>query len=480
MTTSRLRWVRREITRPAAVPSSADAPAPADVTVTFEFPDLSAWPTAALKVDLLLEKAAEVEHALMIQYLYAAYSLKPSTPPTTVTDPLQLADLRDWRQTIAGIAREEMGHLMTVQNLKLLLGFAPSFGREDFPMVRGLFPFESRLRPLDQETLGAYVVAESPTDAGGIGDIISKLGMAPTTTVVDHVGVLYGLIGVLLATDRAEIERDAAGGDFWYEMVGQLVDLAYRQDPDPKAWHLPEGAFATNSAARQGVQDDWAQGNRSIRIHSPKTRQDAKSAIQDIGLQGEGPGEATDPPSHFLRFLQMYRGHGTVRPFPDAGGWVPTLEVPGDPKVSDETTEPGAISHPTTQPWARLANLRYAMLLGVLEEYLSEDPATDPARRKFLAHTALQEMRVNLSQLSARLVTLPRAATGTGVAALPFEMPKAGFPLPNAPEERRQVIVGRLNDAIALAGQIVASQGGPVPILTNMMDTDRQTLTHFS
>src|SRR4051794_8358051 len=53
-----------------------------------------------------LQVAAEVEHALLVQYLYAAYSLDPSR-----------AEGVTWRDQIVEIATEEMGHLVTVQNL---------------------------------------------------------------------------------------------------------------------------------------------------------------------------------------------------------------------------------------------------------------------------------------------------------------------------------------------------------------------------
>src|SRR5436309_3069621 len=66
----------------------------------------------------LLHIAAEVEQALMLQYLYAAYSLNtdPDLPPD------RKAQVRAWRATVLGIAREEMGHLVTVQNLLRLMG----------------------------------------------------------------------------------------------------------------------------------------------------------------------------------------------------------------------------------------------------------------------------------------------------------------------------------------------------------------------
>ncbi|MEJ7743434.1 MAG: ferritin-like domain-containing protein, partial [Nocardioidaceae bacterium] len=134
--------------------------------MTIQLPDLTALPSPLGKAEILLESAAEVEHALMVQYLYAAYSLKSGDE---VTDPAQQAALDEtspdsWPQVLLGIAREEMGHLMTVQNL-LLLGLAPNLEREDFPPQKDLYPFALHLEPLSQRSLAKYVVAEAPGDA---------------------------------------------------------------------------------------------------------------------------------------------------------------------------------------------------------------------------------------------------------------------------------------------------------------------------
>ena len=59
---------------------------------------------------MLLEIGASIEHALMVQYLYAAYSLRADH-----------AKAKQWRKTLLTIAREEMGHLLTVQNILTLL-----------------------------------------------------------------------------------------------------------------------------------------------------------------------------------------------------------------------------------------------------------------------------------------------------------------------------------------------------------------------
>ena len=55
----------------------------------------------------------------MIQYLYAAYSLGGPQVPEKHRDMV-----RRWREVILGIAKEEMGHLISVQNVLKLIGAA--------------------------------------------------------------------------------------------------------------------------------------------------------------------------------------------------------------------------------------------------------------------------------------------------------------------------------------------------------------------
>ena len=54
-----------------------------------------------------LRCGAEIEHALLVQYLYGAYSVAINGD----------AALGDLQESVLEIAREEMGHLLTVQNL---------------------------------------------------------------------------------------------------------------------------------------------------------------------------------------------------------------------------------------------------------------------------------------------------------------------------------------------------------------------------
>ena len=95
------RHVRSLTTEQAAAPELELGVGPPS-EVTIPLPNLSAWPRARDEAKILLESAAEVEHPLMVQYLYAAYSLKNKRE---VSDPAQNRALddtsdRSWPHTL--------------------------------------------------------------------------------------------------------------------------------------------------------------------------------------------------------------------------------------------------------------------------------------------------------------------------------------------------------------------------------------------
>ncbi|MBD2028132.1 ferritin-like domain-containing protein [Leptolyngbya sp. FACHB-711] len=98
----------------------------------------------------LLEVAAEIEHALLVEYLYSAYSID-SNPSTAL-----------FRRTLTNIAVQEMGHLITVQNLLLSIGGNVYFERHDESPQSSLDPFLFKLEPFSKVVLAKYVLAEMP------------------------------------------------------------------------------------------------------------------------------------------------------------------------------------------------------------------------------------------------------------------------------------------------------------------------------
>jgi hypothetical protein len=386
--------------------------ADAEVQETIELPELPETPRG--KAATLLRVAAQIEHALMAQYLYSGYSFEPL------------------QRDIVDVAIEEMSHLMTVQNLLRCIGEQPHLQRQedsaDVPGAERLFPFDFRLEPLSHLSLAKYVVAESPTtvpadvDAAVMARIVD-LAAGAAHEPVDRVGTLYALLGVVFGTPELLAEL-AAAGDPWYVVVNQIAAEAAVFYGGADAVHLPDCAFDPASVSGQGSDQDWdrsrVKATDEFRVHLVGSRREALEALRDIGLQGEGPSPVVGETAHFRRFYNLFIGFfgpdgmGTARP---AG----VMDVPAgghivvDPNGSGENV----ISHPTTVRWARLADLRYAILLGALERYLLA-PADD---RAFLRGWCFAEMFA-LSKLAEFLRQLPRvAAVPPRAAALPLTVP---------------------------------------------------------
>ena len=86
----------------------------------------------------LLSEAAQLEHMIMCQYLFAEFSLKQGTDEGLTAEQAEVVDR--WRETLNSIAVQEMLHLALVANLSTAIGAAPTFGRPNFPQRSGYFP----------------------------------------------------------------------------------------------------------------------------------------------------------------------------------------------------------------------------------------------------------------------------------------------------------------------------------------------------
>lgn len=448
-------WSDHPVPAPAAGGPSAAAVPPA-VPPAVPLPDLRAWASPLDKAEILLESAAEVEHALMVQYLYAAWSLRGPEEDPGHARVLDDGRAGSWPRVLLGVAGEEMGHLMTVQDLLLLLGLRVNLEREDFPPRKDLYPFPLHLQPLTRTSLARYVVAEAPADAPGIDDVVA-VAQGPGGPRVNRVGVLYGLLGVVFATPE-QVRAGADGDDPWDATVARIAGAAYTQAP-PEAWHLPDGAFPAGAGEQQATPSDWETGG--VRVHRVADRDGARAAVRDIGEQGEGPTSSGER-SHFERLLQVYRGRGADPAFPD-GEWTPTRDVPTDPRPAD-------LADPRTRRVAELADLRYGLLLGLVEHCL----VADGDDRLLLVGWAFAEMRSRLAVLGRRLTTLPAGGPRGGVAAAPFTLP-VPVHLPGAEPARWRLHARRLQAAVDVVEELLAD-GADDPWLRALADSDRQRL----
>ena len=120
-----------------------------------------------------LTAAAEIEHFLMVQYLFAAYSLNADGAGD------QEEEVKELQSAILQIAREEMGHLITVQNLLHILGAPLHFGREHSPFASEIYPFRFKLEPISLHSLAKYTMAESPIDRDVLVNGLTADDLAP-------------------------------------------------------------------------------------------------------------------------------------------------------------------------------------------------------------------------------------------------------------------------------------------------------------
>jgi Ferritin-like len=432
-------------------------------TVTVAIPDLSAFPSPRAKAEFLLQSAAEVEHMLMVQYLYAVYSLKSEKEVTDAEQKRVLSETspKAWPQVLLDIAREEMGHLMTVQNLLLLLGLKPNFEREDFPPHKDIYPFELHLEPLSQRSLAKYVVAEAATDAPGI-DAIATIAKAKAGAPINRVGNLYGLLG-LVFTAAGDVDGGATGDEAWDAIVRLMAAAAAQQNPSTEAWHLRDEDFHPQSLSQQADPEHWQVGH--LRVHRAADRAAAVQAIRDIGEQGEGPTTAKEQ-SHFARFLAIFQKLGSFPAQPDQ--FVPTRDVPTDPKADAEH-----IPNERTRHWAELGDIRYALLLGFLEHYL----LGDADERNLLTAWIFAEMRSRVGAIARKLTEMPRAeGADARVAAIPFKLPD-DLHLPSGRNARWEVHRGRTEAAIAKVQAMRADPAdGADPYLDGLLASDQARL----
>ena len=284
---------------------------------------------------MLLHVGAEVEHALMVEYLYAAYSLGGSQ----VSSPGSRDIVLDWRTSILTVAKEEMGHLLTVQNLLCLLGGPPSFEREDYPWSSPFYPFPFCLEKLSLDSLACYVYAEEERD------LPEELGQEPMWQQFE-------------ARDRKLIEQivtDRVKDAGWDEPhhVGEIYDSILEILEDPTL--VPDSCFDADTYALQASWDEWGQGYRpsvddeDVKIASSRpnvivaqmaNRTEAIAGVKAIAGQGEAPHLRDAPkksPSHFDRFVEIFQKFDAVKD-PTLVRPVPTNPSTRPPGPSGEGT----------------------------------------------------------------------------------------------------------------------------------------------
>jgi hypothetical protein len=110
----------------------------------------------------MLCEAAELEHGIMCQYLFAAFSLKQSEQEEL--SGAELAATLRWRTQVSHVAAQEMLHLALVQNLLSAIGAAPHMARPNLPAPASHYPagVQLALLPFGEQALRHFMFLERP------------------------------------------------------------------------------------------------------------------------------------------------------------------------------------------------------------------------------------------------------------------------------------------------------------------------------
>jgi hypothetical protein len=375
-----------------------------------------------------LHQAAEIEHGLMIQYLFPALSMKKRDDEGIT--PRQLALTRSWEAVILGVAVEEMGHLGTVCNLLASVGDGPRFERPNFPQAIGYYPFPFDLVRFGDDALYRMLVFELPRGEpmpepprveAAAGPVGPELAVAPDPLTFDYVGELYEKIREgFLAVPEADL--------FIGPPAAQVTDtFSVRLDLRP-------------------VGD----------------RESALAAIDDIIEDGEGAPTDRDT-SHYGRFLAIRLAYAEAEYFEAA------RPVVRNPQTREHlgTAGPGELlTHELSLQVAELFNEVYAAALRVLQQFFAFDGETEE-QREALKAAAGHLMSIGIRPISEVLTDLPAYADGSqGRAGPPFELYDAVSVSPFLPA-RWTILLERLQACSAAALDL----GAEVPRLARVGET---------
>jgi hypothetical protein len=343
----------------------------------------------------LLSEAAQLEHMIMCQYLFAEFSLKQGTDEGLTAAQAEVVDR--WRETLHSIAVEEMLHLALVANLSTAIGAAPTLGRPNFPQRSGYFPspIQLDLQPFGEQALQHFLYLERPEgmerqDATGFvptappRDPLAADETMPRGQEYATIGHLYRGIGDGLQTLVARIGEQAV-------FVGSP-----RAQATPELFHWP-GLIAVTDLAS------------------------ALAAVAEIIEQGEGA-RGDWRQAHYGRFLAVFEEYQDLRAR-DAS-FEPTRPVLAayTRQPFDNAAHVPIIAEPRTREVAQLTALAYELVLLTLTRFFTH---TDESEQQLgtLIRVAVGLMAGVLNPLATELTRLPVGAPHAGcTTGFAFEM----------------------------------------------------------
>lgn len=387
----------------------------------------------------MLCEAAELEHMIMLQYLFAAFSLKRD--PDEGLTPEQLAACTRWDRTISRVAAQEMLHLALCNNLLTAVGGAPHFRRPNFPQRASYFPagVQFDLLPFGETALRHFIYLERPEGIQEEDAPDFAVTGAPVPLSTGHEVVPF-------------LQDFATVGHLYRGIEQGLRHLVEK--------HGEEGLFiGPPEAQATGEYFRWPELVAVIDLRS------AHAAIETIVEQGEGArGHWED--AHYGMFLRLYAEYRAFKE--DDPSFEPARPIraawcrmPGTPGVAD----PCLIADPVTRNVADLFNAGYEVLVQMLARFFAH---TEENRKELetLTDTAVSAMFMVIRPLGHMLTRLPIGPAYPGETAGPsFEYYRSGYLLPHK-AAAWTIMHERLLELGAACDEIAARPGAPADLGT--------------
>jgi Ferritin-like len=342
----------------------------------------------------ILCQAAELEHGIMAQYLFAAFSLKQSAAEG-LTDAEAAAAAR-WRKQIMHIAAQEMLHLALVQNLLTAIGAAPHLTRPNFPQPASHYPagVHLMLLPFGEQALRHFMFLERPEgmaldDAEGLAAFNRAVPLVQAGDIVPR-GQDFATVGHLYRSIEAGLARLA--GKYGED---RLFVGPPRAQATARHFSWPELVAVTDLAS-------------------------AQCAIDEILEQGEGLRGAWQN-AHFGQFVAILDEFEQLRAANQAFDPArPAIAA----NVRPSERDPGCllVTDPTAKRVMDLFNVCYEILLLALQRFFAHTEETD-AQLAVLADAAVALMIRAIKPLGDLITTLPAGPEYPGRTAGPsFEL----------------------------------------------------------
>jgi CDGSH-type Zn-finger protein/truncated hemoglobin YjbI len=404
----------------------------------------------------MLCEAAELEHGIMCQYLFAAFSLKQRADEGLSAR--ELDAVQRWRKRISVVATQEMLHLALVHNILSAIGAAPHLARPNLPAPAAHYPagVQLALLPFGERALRHFMFLERPEgmdleDANGMAAIGLAAPMMSERDIVPR-GQDFATVGHLYRSIEAGLDRlSAKHGEDWLFVGPPRAQATVAQ------FGWPELVPVTDLAS-------------------------ARRAIDEILEQGEGPrGHWRD--AHFGQFVAILDEYLQLREAnPDFDPCRPVL--PANVRRPERDVDVPLITDRLTARVTDLFNVSYEILLQVFERFFAHTEETD-AQLEVLADATVGLMVRVIKPVGDLITTFPVGPDHPGKVAGPsFEVfYESDYLMPHR-EAAWALLAERLDEAAWLCNEIRTGRGTAIaaqlePVLDAMREVSRSLATHL-